>query len=258
LSALVTDITREIRIVADEQALSRAAALEFARAAADAVASKGSFTVALSGGATPRGMYSLLATDPELRAQLPWDRMHFFWGDERHVGPDDPESNYRMARETLLARAPIRDSQASRIKGEWPDAELAARDYDDELRRSFHLREEGVPRIDLVLLGMGPDGHTASLFPGTKALGEQRRLVVSNWVGKFYTHRITLTPPVLNNAGILMFLIEGEDKALALKAVLEGPHEPEQLPAQLIRPTNGKCLWLIESRAGHLLSASNT
>src|SRR5437879_2515362 len=158
-----------------------------------------------------------------------------------------------MARETLLSRVPA--GQVFRIKGEAPDASAAAAEYEQDLRAFFKLADGEFPRFDLVLLGMGPDGHTASLFPGTKALHEQQRLAVSNWVGKFFTDRITLTPPVLNNAARVMFLVQGDDKAPALKAVLEGPFEPEQLPAQLIRPTQGKLLWLVDATAANLLSS---
>jgi 6-phosphogluconolactonase len=238
----------EIRIVAGAEALFRAAADEFVSAAEESVRAKGSFTVALSGGSTPKGLYSLLAGD----ARTSWNIVHFFWGDERHVPPGDADSNFRMARETLLARVPA--GQVFRIKGETPDASAAAAEYESELRAFFKLADGEFPQFDLVLLGMGPDGHTASLFPGTKALHEERRLVVSNWVGKFFSERITLTPPVLNNAARVMFLVQGEDKAPALKAVLEGPFEPEQLPAQLIRPRQGRLLWLVDATAAHLLS----
>ena len=201
----------EIQIVADTEALYRAGAAEFVRQAGVGVGVKGLFTVALSGGSTPKGLYGLLATDPALRA---------------HV---------------------------HRIEGEHPDARQAAEDYEQTLRAFFHSSEGLLPRFDLVFLGLGPEGHTASLFPGTKGLHEEKRLVVSNWVGKFYTERITMTAPVLNNAACVIFLVSGGDKALPLKAVLEGPYEPEQLPAQLIRPKHGRLLWLIDEVAARLL-----
>jgi 6-phosphogluconolactonase len=242
----------EIRIVPSAEALFQAAAGEFVQAAEESVRAKGSFAVALSGGSTPKGLYSLLAGDPNLRARTPWDKTYFFWGDERHVPPEDPDSNFRMAREAMLSCVPA--GQVFRIKGEIPDASAAAEEYERELHGFFTLPNGQLPRFDLVLLGMGPDGHTASLFPGTKALLEQRRLVVANWVGKFFTDRITLTPPVLNNAARVMFLVHGEDKAPPLKGVLEGPFEPDQLPAQLIQPRDGKLLWLVDATAAHLLS----
>ncbi len=243
----------DIQLVPNSEALYRAAAAEFVKSAADAVATKGRFTVALSGGSTPRGLYSLLATDPPLREQTPWEKTYFFWGDERHVPPDHPESNFRMANEALLSRVPAPASHVFRIKGEYEDAARAADEYAEVLGDFFKLKDVEFPRLDLALLGMGPEGHTASLFPGTKALLEKDRLVVANWVGKLYTTRLTLTAPVLNNAARVLFLIQGEDKASALKAVIEGPYEPDQLPAQLIRPHNGELRWVVEQGAGRML-----
>lgn len=237
----------EINILPDVEALHRAAAAEFVEAAVEAIKARGRFDVVLSGGSTPKGLYSLLAGNP----QIAWDNVNFFWGDERHVPADHPDSNFRMANESLLMRLRVKSSQVFRMAGENPDAAKAASDYESQLRHSFG--DQSLPRFDLVLLGMGPDGHTASLFPGTKALDEQHHLVVSNWVGKFYTDRITLTAPVLNNAALVMFLVNGSDKAPALKAVLEGPIEPSQLPAQLIRPQNGRLVWLIDRTAGTML-----
>ncbi len=249
-------MNREIRILENAEAIQRMAAAEFLAAAADAVRAKGSFTVALAGGSTPRALYSMLATGASFRAQVPWDKLFLFFGDERHVPPDHSDSNFRMVQEAMLSKLTLAPRQVLRIKGEYPDAAQAAREYEQELKDFFRLIEGRFPRFDLVLLGMGPDGHTASLFPGTKALHEEKRLVVSNWVGKFFTDRITLTVPVLNNAARVLFLVQGDDKAPALKAVLEGPCEPEQLPAQLIRPKNGKLLWLVDRTAARLLSAA--
>lgn len=245
----------EIQIVADAGALYRAGVVEFVRQAGEAVQAKGSFTVALSGGSTPKGLYGLLATDPTLRARVPWDKTHVFWGDERHMPPTDADSNYRMANEAMLSKVPIPPANVHRIKSENPDASRAAEEYEQTLRAFFHLTEGQFPRFDLVFLGLGPEAHTASLFPGTKALHETKRLVVSNWVGKFYTDRITMTPPVLNHAACVAFLVSGEAKALPLKAVLEGPYEPEQLPAQLVRPEHGRLLWLVDRDAASLLRA---
>jgi 6-phosphogluconolactonase len=247
-------VNPEIKIFPDADALSSAAAAEFLRSAQEAVRAKGTFNVVLSGGSTPRALYSRLATDPALRAQVPWEKINFFWGDERHVPPDHPDSNFRMANEAMISRAPISPAQIWRIKGELAEAKDAASDYEQRLRDFFHLTHAQLRRFDLVLLGMGPDGHTASLFPGTKALHETNRLVVANWIGKLYAERITLTAPVLNNAACVMFLVHGEDKAPALKAVLEGPLEPEQLPAQLIQPSSGKLIWLLDPSASRMLS----
>lgn len=243
----------EIQIVDHAEALYRAGAAEFVRQAGAAVQLKGVFTVALSGGSTPKGLYGLLATDLTFRAQAPWDKTHVFWGDERHVPPTDADSNYRMASEAMLSKVPIPHAHVHRIKSENPDAHRAAEDYEQTLRACFPSPDGQPPRFDLVFLGLGSDGHTASLFPGTSALHEEKRLVVSNWVGKFYTERITMTAPVLNNAACVIFLVSGGDKALPLKAVLEGPYEPEQLPAQLIRPKQGRLLWLVDEVAARLL-----
>ncbi len=245
---------REIRILADGAAIAQRAAQQFLQAAADAVRERGSFTAALAGGSTPKTLYSLLANDPALRSQVPWDKIHLFFGDERHVGPGHPDSNFRMATEAMLSKAPLKAEQVTRIKGEYPDAEQAAQEYEQALRTYFQLKDGEYPRFDLLLAGMGNEGHTLSLFPGTKALHPGARVVVRNWVGKLYTERITLTAPAASNAARIIFMVTGADKAPALKAVLEGPYEPEQLPAQLLQPKNGKLLWLVDTAAGSMLS----
>ena len=248
--------TPEIQRVSDATALYQAAAEVFVRAATEAVRTADRFTVALAGGSTPRGLYGLLA-DPTHRDRIAWNSVHVFWGDERHVPPDHADSNFRMANEALLTRVPVDPSQVWRIKGEYPDPSQAAAEYERKLRDVFGLRAGQLPRFDLVLLGMGDDGHTASLFPGTAALGERQRLVVANRVPKFNTDRITLTAPVINNAASVMFLVQGADKAPALKAVLESPFEPERLPAQLIRPDTGRLLWIVDQSAAGLLTPAS-
>ncbi len=245
---------REVYILKDNPAIARRAAEEFVKMAQSAVTRNGSFSVALSGGSTPKLLYALLATDPDLRVKVPWDKMHLFFGDERHVGPDDPQSNFKMASETMFTKAPLKPEQIHRMKGEYPDAEKAAKEYEQDLRTHFRLKDKQLPRFDLVLAGMGDEGHTLSLFPGTKALHPGDRVVVRNWVGKLNTDRITLTAPAANNAGNILFMVAGKEKAPALKSVLEGAYEPEQLPAQLLQPTNGKLLWLIDEAAGSMLS----
>lgn len=246
-------MTLETKIASDRQEVCRIAADEMLKLAKAAVASNGLCTIALSGGSTPKELYALLAGDGRWRTEFPWKSTHFFWGDERHVPPNHDESNYRMANEAMLSKAPVPAANVHRIKSENPNAAAAAKEYEGELRGFFKLRPAQVPRFDIALLGLGPEGHAASLFPGTKALREKKRLAVSNWVGKFYTDRITLTAPVFNNAGAVIFLVCGDDKALAVKAVLEGRHEPDQLPAQLIRPKKGRLLWLLDSAAGRYL-----
>src|SRR5260221_2559800 len=244
----------EVRTFADANSIAQTAAAEFLQAARESISENGSFSVELAGGSTPKTLYGLLASNPLLQAKVPWSKIQFFFGDERHVPPDHAESNFRMAKEAMVAKAPIDPKQVHRIKGEKRNAAEAAVQYEDDLRASFGLAADQLPRFDLVLLGMGPEGHTASLFPGTKALKEERQLVVSNWVGKLYTDRITLTPPVLNNAARVIFMVHGEEKAPALKAVLEGPYEPDQLPAQIIRPEQGKVLWLVDPTAAAMLA----
>jgi 6-phosphogluconolactonase len=244
----------EVRVLTTPQELFAAAAEEVVRAANEASAQRGRFTIALSGGSTPRSLNTLLATNA--RTSLPWDRMFFFWGDERHVSPTDPESNYGMAEETLLSKIPVAPANVFRIPAENPDADAAARAYEQTLRKFFALQPGQFPRFDLILLGMGPDGHTASLFPGTAALQEKSRLVVANWVEKFKTYRITLTLPVLNAARCVAFLASGTEKAAALKAVLEGDEPGEQYPSKLVRPTDGKLIWLLDRAAASGLKVS--
>jgi 6-phosphogluconolactonase len=247
-------VEREVRILPDGAAIAKRAAEKFVEAASAAANEKGSFTVSLAGGSTPKALYSLLADDPTLQSQLPWDRMQLFFGDERHVPPDHADSNFRMASEAMISKVPLKPGQIHRIKGEYPDTERAALEYEQELRLYFRLAAGQLPRFDLFLLGMGNEGHTLSLFPGTQALHDNGRLVVRNWIGKLYTERVTMTAPVANNAAQLLFTVTGADKAPALKAVLEGPYEPEQLPSQLIQPKDGKLLWLVDPTAASMLS----
>ena len=242
-------MTSEIYIGEDIHELSRRVA-EFIRAAITAtLKTKPVFSMVLSGGSTPKLLYSLLATDPVFKEQIPWEKVHFFWGDERHVPPDHPESNYRMADECMFARLPVPPENIHRIKSEIPDASRAAELYQQELSSFFKLKAGQWPRFDCVLLGMGPDGHTASLFPQTVALDEQERMVVADWVEKIQTQRITMTLPVLNNAESVVFLVSGENKAETLKMVLEGEKMPKRFPAQMIDPVHGKLLWFIDRAA---------
>jgi 6-phosphogluconolactonase len=219
-------VKTQIQIASSTAEFYQRAATELVRSALEAVHERGSFTVALAGRSTPAGLYALLADDTKFREQFPWEQARFFWGDERHVHPGHRDSNFRMASDTLLSRVPVGPNQIFRIKGEQPDANAAALEYEQTLREQFRLVDGQLPSFDLVLLGMGPDGHTASLFPGTEALHEARRMVVSNWVEKFHSWRITLTRPVLNNASRIMFLVAGEDKAVVLKSGSKGKQSP--------------------------------
>jgi 6-phosphogluconolactonase len=237
----------DIRKLTTPQELFQAAAEEVVRAANQAVAQRGRFTIALSGGSTPKNLYTLLATNA--RTSLPWDRMNFFWSDERHVPPEDQESNYRMAEEAMLSKVPVAAGNVFRVPTENPDAAAAAEAYEQTLRKFFAVEAEQVPRFDLILLGMGPDGHTASLFPETTALRERSRLVVANWVEKLKTSRITFTLPLLNAADCVAFLVSGTDKASVLHDVLEGNGPGEQYPAKLVRPADGKLIWFLDRAA---------
>jgi 6-phosphogluconolactonase len=241
----------EIRICVTPQDLFHAAADEVVHAATQAVAARGRFTIALSGGSTPRSLYTLLADSAR---DFPWPQTFFFWGDERHVPPDNPESNYRMANESLLSKVPVPPANVFRVLAENPDAGAAASAYEQTIQSFFHLDAANpFPNFDLILLGIGPDGHTASLFPGTKALLEQSRLVVANLVDKLNTDRITLTYPVLNAAHCVLFLVSGLDKAPALQEVLEGTGAVETYPAKGVRPEEGRLVWIADRAAASML-----
>lgn len=259
--------TSTVRVYCDAQELALKAARRFARLADQYVIGCGRFTVALSGGSTPRAMLSILAADPFLDT-VPWSSIYFFWGDERSVPPDHPDSNYRMATEALLSKVPIPSQNIFRIPAEL-EPQRAAEEYAATLT-SFFLAGPGrsttgtaplstVPRFDLVFLGMGPDGHTASLFPHTAALhAGENEIVAANYVEKFAAHRITLTATTINNARSVTFLVAGADKADALKEVLEGDHRPETYPSQLIRPLNGSLLWMVDEAAAVRLTGERS
>jgi 6-phosphogluconolactonase len=246
-------LPRTIEIFPDVSAIAQKAAALYVDAAQQAARERGVFRVAMAGGSTPKSLHALLTAEP-FRSQLPWDKMQIFFGDERHVPPDHADSNFRMVSETFVSKSPLKPEQVFRIKAELQDTEKAAFDYEQTLRTQFTLKHGELPRFDLMLLGMGNEGHTLSLFPGTTALRDNGRLVVRTWVGKLYTERITCTAPVANNSAAVLFMIAGADKAPALKAVLEGPYEPDQLPSQLIKPANGKLFFLVDSAAGEMLS----
>jgi 6-phosphogluconolactonase len=242
--------TRAIEILPTADGLFHAAAEEFVRAARAAIGAQGRFAVALSGGSTPKALYSLLASN---YADFVWNRVFLFFGDERHVPPTDPESNYRMVKESLLEKISIPFENVFRVPAENPDARAAAAAYEANIRRFFELKPGEFPRFDLILLGMGPDGHTASLFPESPALKEKSRIVVANWVAKFNTHRITFTFPVLDRAAEVLFLASGPDKADMLHQVLETKNSPP-LPSQEVQPTDGKLLWMLDESAAAKLT----
>jgi 6-phosphogluconolactonase len=224
--------------------LFRAAATEFVRIGRAAIAERGCFTVALSGGSTPRSLYSLLAQD---HTDFQWSKTFLFFGDERHVPPNHHDSNYRMVNEALLSKISIPAGNVYRVRAELPDAATAAADYEKQLRDFFKTTAREFPQFDLILLGLGPDGHTASLFPDSEGLKEQSRLVIANWVEKFKTHRITFTFPLLNHAADVMFLTNGANKADMVRQILEGNPMPP-FPAQQIQPEN-RLLWMLDEAA---------
>lgn len=234
------------------EALAEDAAERFARAASDAIESHGEFVVALSGGATPRGLYARLAAPP-YASTVPWPRVQVLWSDERCVGPDQAASNYRMAREALLDHVPVGVDNVHRIRGEDVPA-LAAEAYEQTLRtvlRTPHGPPRATPgaRIDLILLGLGEDGHTASLFPGPIEVPDGDPWVVARYHAADALWRVTLTPVLINAAAEVMFLVSGEAKAAIVRRVLEGPRRPEELPAQLIAPGGGRLTWLLDRAA---------
>ena len=239
----------DLRIVDTAAELFRSAAREFATLAGQTVKKKDRFSVALSGGSTPKTLYTLLAV--EYAKAVPWDQTYFFFGDERSVPPDHPDSNYRMVNQAMFSKVPSPPDNIFRIYSE-KDPAVAAREYEETLRSFFRLSAGQLPRFDLILLGIGPDGHTASLFPDSAALNETERLVVANWVEKFKAYRITLTFPVLNHAANVMFLVSGADKAGILHEVLENPKA--NLPSQKVRPEDGQLTWLIDRPAASALS----
>ncbi|MDB4955642.1 MAG: pgl [Myxococcales bacterium] len=238
-------MTAQIRTYEGLDDLSRAAADELTAIAKAAVAARGSCSIALSGGSTPKRLFQLLAAQG--RGALPWDQIDLWWGDERTVPPDHPDSNYRMTREALIDPLQLSPTRVHRIPAELPDHDAAATAYERELVAALG----SPPVFDLVLLGMGPDGHTASLFPGSPALREAKRFVVANPVdspvAKGKTTRITLTAPALNAARHVRFLVAGADKADSLEQVLEGPPNPIKYPSQLI--VNGDVAWLVDRAA---------
>lgn len=222
------------------------AAQKIVRCVRAAVRRRGVAHIALSGGSTPRPLYRLLAT-PEWLQVIPWDKVHVWWADERCVPPDHHESNYGMAYSLLLSHLSVQNIH--RMRGEAADPEAAAKAYEDELRHVFGLKNHGRPRFDLILLGMGADGHTASLFPGTAALTEQKRLVVVSRAPQSPHCRLTLTLPVLNRASFVLFLVAGADKGAALAQIWRLSLAQTPLPAALVQPTRGSVLWLVDEAA---------
>src|SRR2546421_5896731 len=241
----------QISIYPDTNTLSREAAQFIVRLANEAIVTHGRFTIALSGGSTPKVLYSLLGDEP-YRSQIDWAQVDIFWSDERCVPPDSEESNYHLAQQVLLNKIPIPASQVHRMPADQPDRDIASQAYTEEMQRTFGTN--GIPNFDLIQLGMGPEGHTASLFPHQPSLHEQQRLVMSVSVPKPPPPRLTFTPPILNAARHVLFLVTGSEKADAVQAVLEGPYQPDEYPAQIVRPTNGEVTWMLDTAAAGKLT----
>jgi len=238
-------IIPEIKVVRDLPDLAREAADRIVEQSAAMIRLQGKFSLALSGGSTPKALYSLLSGDA-YRDKIDWTNVHLYFGDERCVPPDSADSNYRMAKETLLDRAPIPPANVHRIRGEI-DPQAAAREYGELLEQDF-----GDGGLDLTLLGMGDDGHTASLFPHSEALQEAKHRCVANWVEKFKAWRVTMTFPFLNRSAAVMILVAGASKAARVHEILEGPREPDCLPIQRIAPESGKLTWILDAGAAEM------
>lgn len=237
-----------IRIAHDAADLVWRVADYVVRLAKETITARGRFVVAISGGSTPLPLYALLAL-PEWAIRIDWPNVHIFWADERAVPPDHKDSNYLNASAALLERVPLPRENIHRMRGEIDPAQAAA-EYEAELRQFFGADD---PRFDLVLLGMGDDGHTASLFPGTAAIHEQERLAIAHYVERAGNWRITLTPRAINAAANVAFLVSGAGKAARLREVLRGPYQPDVLPAQSVKPANGQLTWFVDKPAAALL-----
>jgi 6-phosphogluconolactonase len=242
---------REIIVLEDATALAVRAAEEIVHISGEAICTQGQFAFCMTGGNTPAPVYELIAT--RFHLSVDWNAVELFWGDERCVSPSDPASNFGMAQRTMLSALSLRPEQIHRMRGE-DEPQVAAAAYEQELRDFFQLEEGEFPRFSLLLLGLGDNVHIASLFPHSPALHEQRRLAVAVEVDAPQRRRITLTPPVLNNASRIMFVVSGPEKAAAVKAALEGPHDPDKYPAQIIDPHDAQVMWLLDKPAASLLS----
>ena len=233
-----------VAIYPDSNTLSHEAAQYIVRLTSEAIADHGHFTIALSGGSTPKALYALLGNEP-YRSQIDWALVEIFWSDERCVPPDSSDSNYHLAQEVLLSKVPIAANQIHRMPADKVDRDAASQEYTQEMQRVFGT--DGIPSFDLLQLGMGPEGHTASLFPHQASLHEQQRLVMPVDVPKPPPPRLTFTPPLLNAARHVLFLVTGSDKADAVLAVLEGSYQPEEYPAQIVNPPHGEVTWMLDT-----------
>lgn len=241
----------EIIRLANAEAVAEEAARRWVQIAQEAIGARGAFQIMLSGGYTPRVLYGLMATTP-WRDQAPWQQTYVFFTDERRVPPSSPDSNYRMIRELLLDHVPVPEDHIFRLQGEGLESSVI-RDYENKLRRQFQLGWQEWPRFDLVLVGLGGDGHIASIYPGTRAVSDLSNMVVVYEVPKMGTERVTVTLPVINHARNILFMVTGSDKAAPLSATLEGPPQPSTYPGQAVKPVDGKLAWLVDEAAASQL-----
>lgn len=237
-----------IVVCPDPEALVREAAHYFVRMAREAISARGRFTVALAGGATPRPLYEMLAS-PSWREQIDWSHVHIFWGDERLVPADHVESNYQMVNLALLAKVPVLAANVHPVPTELGDPQAVAVAYERTIRQDFAANTEDVPRLDLSLLGLGANGHTASLFPHSRSLGELRTLVADSFIPELGQHRISMTLPLINQSRHILFLVSGAAKSVVVNEVIFGQNDPQRLPAQLIRPVAGTLTWMLDQAA---------
>ncbi len=255
------ETNHNIRVLNDAATLNLEMAATMARLSSDVIKQRGVCTLVLSGGSTPKSLYALMARS-DWRTKFDWTHTSLFWGDERSVPPDHPDSNYAMVKKALLSQVPIPADNVNRIVTEQGTPDEVAAVYEETLRRQAAAKADtkqiAMPRFDLVLLGLGTNGHTASLFPHMAALRERERLVVASYVEEVKSYRITMTAPLLNNARNIFFLVSGAEKADVLQQVLYGPQQPEVLPAQLIRPSNGSLVWMTDQPAARLLPRTAT
>ena len=243
---------QNLEIAKDQLSLAEIAVDKIIALTVDSIHRQGQFTIALAGGSTPRGIYTLLATLPN-RSKIDWKRVYIFWGDERNVPPENTNSNYQMAKQTLLDHVAIPTKNIYRIKGEL-DANIAALQYEENMRSFFLVPNDDFPSFDLILLGLGDDGHTASLFPETMALNEKARWVVENFVPKLNEWRITFSIPLINSATNIIIVVSGEQKAHIINDILGENNQSSKLPIESIRPNDGKVLWLVDQAAASKLS----
>lgn len=240
-------------VARDQNELNIAAAGKIVHVCKESIRANGRCSIALAGGSTPKPLYKLLSVRPFVE-QIDWSRLHFFWSDERFVPPDHPDSNYQMAFQTLLSKVAIPDANVHRVETEQPNVETAALQYESAIRSFFNTEDDAVPKFDLILLGLGEDGHTASLFPSSPAITESKNLVFGMYVENIQGSRVTFTAPLINGARSVLFFVSGTSKARILKVILEGPSRKELYPAQLVRPVDGTIYWFVDRNAAKELT----